>query len=80
MNGVLMKPEMDKLTEKIIGCAYIVSNTLGAGLSRKFMKMLLRTNYKRPVSAFTNSIQSKYSMMELLLASFSLICLLKVRF
>jgi GxxExxY protein len=32
---IAIKNEMDKLTEKIIGCAYMVSNTLGAGFLEK---------------------------------------------
>lgn len=35
MNSLLLKSEMDKLTEQIIGCAYTVSNTLGAGFVEK---------------------------------------------
>lgn len=35
MSTILLKSEMDKLTEKIIGCAYTVSNTLGSGFVEK---------------------------------------------
>ena len=35
MSNLLLKSEMDKLTEQIIGCAYTVSNTLGAGFVEK---------------------------------------------
>ena len=31
----LVKPELDKITEKIIGCAHKVSNTLGSGFVEK---------------------------------------------
>ena len=33
--GSLAKPELDKVTERIIGCAHNVSNTLGAGFVEK---------------------------------------------
>ena len=33
--GSLAKPELDKVTERIIGCAHKVSNTLGAGFVEK---------------------------------------------
>ena len=39
----------DPLTEKVIGCAYTVANTLGHGFWRRCMKMLWRTNYARRV-------------------------------
>lgn len=31
--------EINNITEKIIGCAYTVSNTLGIGFVKRFMKM-----------------------------------------
>lgn len=51
MNGALMKSEMDKLTEKIIGCAYTVSNTLGTGFIEKvyenaFVHQLQKTGFR----------------------------------
>ncbi len=33
--GVLSKPELDKITERIIGCAHKVNNNLGAGFVEK---------------------------------------------
>jgi hypothetical protein len=36
--------KLNKLTEKIIGCAYAVGNNLGNGFLEKVMKMLLLTN------------------------------------
>jgi GxxExxY protein len=35
METIPTQTKIDKLTEKIIGCAYIVSNTLGAGFLEK---------------------------------------------
>lgn len=33
--GILSKPELDKITERIIGCAHKISNNLGAGFIEK---------------------------------------------
>ncbi len=58
MSEILLKSEMDKLTEKIIGCAYAVSNTLGSGfvekvyenaLTHQVRKIELRVRQQYPI-------------------------------
>lgn len=59
MSRILLKSEMDKLTEKIIGCAYAVSNTLGSGfvekvyenaLTYQILKTGLRVQQQYPIT------------------------------
>ena len=51
MNGdkqrFMDEQSLDKLTEKITGCAYQVNNTLGIGFVEKFMKMLMHMRCAR---------------------------------
>lgn len=58
MSRIFLKSEMDKLTEKIIGCAYTVSNTLGSGflekvyenaLAHQILKIGLRVEQQYPI-------------------------------
>ena len=58
MNTLVTAAEMDKLSERIIGCAYAVSNGLGAGflekvyenaLAHELRKAGLRVEQQRPL-------------------------------
>ncbi len=45
--GSLVRSEVDKVTETIIGCAYQVSNTLGAGFVEKVYENALAHEMKK---------------------------------
>lgn len=47
MDKLGSKSDADKLTEKIIGCAYVVSNSLGAGFLEKVYENALAHELKK---------------------------------
>jgi hypothetical protein len=49
------KSEIDRVTQKIIGCAFTAGNRLGCGFLEKFMRTPWLLSFVRPVFALLNS-------------------------
>ncbi len=62
MNADERRKEIDKITEKIIGCVYKVSNTLGSGFLEKVYKNALAHEIRKCglQTRQQHSIQVKY--------------------
>lgn len=49
--------DVNAITQKIIGCAFEVSNTLGIGFVEKVYEMLLPTLFVRSICRCVNNIR-----------------------
>jgi GxxExxY protein len=62
MNTDKRRSELDELTEKVIGCAFTVSNTLGCGFLEKVYENALAQEFRKHGIKFSQQqpIQVKY--------------------
>jgi GxxExxY protein len=62
MNTDKRRSELDELTEKVIGCAFTVSNTLGCGFLEKVYENALAQEFRKRGIKFSQQqpIQVKY--------------------
>ena len=88
MNTLVTAEEMDKLSERIIGCAYAVSNGLGAGflekvyenaLAHELRKAGLRVEQQRPLRVHYDGVVVGEYAADLLVEDYILVELKAVK-
>ena len=71
--------DINRVTDKIIGCVHRVSNTLGSGFLEKVYENALAWNWRTRASKYAGNTPSRFSIAMQSLVTSAPICLLKNR-